>query len=72
MRVLSTMQRRLLNAMDDGPEIDSIGLSDEALSARELRTADSLVNRGLATFHVGRFLTCYYRLTPQGRARLKQ
>ena len=63
---------RLLTAMDDGAEADSVGLSDKSLSGRELLTADSLVRRRLATFHVGRFLTFYYRLTQQGREVLQQ
>jgi hypothetical protein len=47
MKRVSVQQLRILIAMDD-PAEDSVGLALQSLSGHELRTYDSLVDRGLA------------------------
>jgi hypothetical protein len=72
MERLSLQQLRMLIAMDDGdPPDESVGVIMQSLNGHEIRSCDSLVDRGLARFWMGRFEHCYYTLTHTGRAVLR-
>jgi hypothetical protein len=65
-------QLAMLARMDDGPEDDSVGLEAEALSAPQIAVCERLVGRDLARFDVGWRYSCWFRLTPAGRAALRE
>lgn len=65
---LSTAQIRMMIRLDDGfPHEDSVGREIEAMTYHELRTAGSLVDKGLVEMVPGRGMQFWFRLTEKGR-----